>query len=80
MAYKFAYTRYEYGPKRPIFGLNKLPRGSRILDVGCGIGGSSRILAEEYGFDVVGITISSEQVKRARQLKNLRLKLNLMSS
>ena len=24
-------------------GLDKLPQGSRILDVGCGIGGSSRI-------------------------------------
>ena len=26
--------------------LDKLPQGSRILDVGCGIGGSSRILSE----------------------------------
>ena len=26
-------------------GLDKLPKGSRILDVGCGIGGSSRILS-----------------------------------
>ena len=39
-------------------GLDKLPKGSRILDVGCGIGGSSRILAEYYGFNVTGITIS----------------------
>tara|TARA_B100000214_G_C23886562_1_gene589754 strand:+ start:68 stop:1006 length:939 start_codon:yes stop_codon:yes gene_type:complete len=49
-------------------GLNNLPKGSRILDVGCGIGGSSRILANHYGFNVVGITLSPEQVKRARQL------------
>ncbi len=49
-------------------GLDKLPKGSRILDVGCGIGGSARILANDYGFDVLGITISSAQVHRARQL------------
>ena len=49
-------------------GLDKLPKGSRILDVGCGIGGSSRILAKYYGFNVTGITISPAQVKRAREL------------
>ena len=49
-------------------GLDKLPKGSRILDVGCGIGGSSRILAKYYGFNVTGITISPAQVKRARDL------------
>ena len=48
--------------------LDKLSKGSRILDVGCGIGGSSRILAKHYGFNVTGITISPAQVKRARQL------------
>ncbi len=49
-------------------GLNNLPRGSRILDVGCGIGGSSRILARDYGFDVIGISISEAQIKRSNQL------------
>ena len=49
-------------------GLDKLPKGSRILDVGCGIGGSSRILAKHYGFNVTGITISPAQVKRANEL------------
>ena len=49
-------------------GLDKLPKGSRILDVGCGIGGSSRVLAKDYGFNVIGITISPAQVKRAREL------------
>ncbi len=49
-------------------GLTDLPAGSTLLDVGCGIGGSSRILAREFGFDVTGITISPGQVERARQL------------
>jgi MPBQ/MSBQ methyltransferase len=49
-------------------GLDKLPRGTTLLDVGCGIGGSSRILGQDYGFSVTGITISPQQVKRAQQL------------
>ncbi|MBI4783680.1 MAG: methyltransferase domain-containing protein [Oscillatoriophycideae cyanobacterium NC_groundwater_1537_Pr4_S-0.65um_50_18] len=49
-------------------GLDKLPPGTTVLDVGCGIGGSSRILARDYGFAVTGITISPQQVERARQL------------
>jgi MPBQ/MSBQ methyltransferase len=49
-------------------GLNKLPRDTTVLDVGCGIGGSSRILAKDYGFDVTGVTISPQQVKRAQEL------------
>ena len=57
-------------------GLDKLPKGSRILDVGCGIGGSSRILAKYYGFNVTGITISTAQVKRARELTPIGLNCN----
>ena len=57
-------------------GLDKLPKGSRILDVGCGIGGSSRILAKYYGFNVIGITISPAQVKRARELTPTGLNCN----
>ena len=49
-------------------GLDKLPAGTTVLDVGCGIGGSSRILAKDYGFDVTGVTISPQQVKRAQEL------------
>ena len=56
--------------------LDKLPKGSRILDVGCGIGGSSRILAKYYGFNVTGITISPAQVKRARELTPSGLNFN----
>ncbi|WP_088893048.1 methyltransferase domain-containing protein [Leptolyngbya ohadii] len=49
-------------------GLDKLPHGMTVLDVGCGIGGSARILAKDYSFDVTGITISPQQVKRAQEL------------
>jgi MPBQ/MSBQ methyltransferase len=49
-------------------GLDKLPPGTTVLDVGCGIGGSSRILARDYGFAVTGVTISPQQVKRAQEL------------
>jgi MPBQ/MSBQ methyltransferase len=49
-------------------GLDKLAPNTTVLDVGCGIGGSSRILAKEYGFAVTGITISPGQVNRAQAL------------
>ena len=49
-------------------GLEQLPVGTTVLDVGCGIGGSSRILGREYGLAVTGVTISPQQVKRAQEL------------
>ncbi|MBE9229836.1 methyltransferase domain-containing protein [Phormidium sp. LEGE 05292] len=49
-------------------GLDKLPPETTVLDVGCGIGGSSRILARDYGFAVTGVTISPQQVRRAQEL------------
>ena len=49
-------------------GLDTLPAGSRVLDVGCGMGGSARILSRDYGFEVVGISISPSQVARASAL------------
>jgi MPBQ/MSBQ methyltransferase len=49
-------------------GLDRLPPGTTVLDVGCGIGGSCRILARDYGFVVTGITISPQQVQRAQEL------------
>jgi MPBQ/MSBQ methyltransferase len=49
-------------------GLDQLPPGSTVLDVGCGIGGSARILARDYGLNVLGISISPGQIKRAEAL------------
>ena len=63
-------------------GLDKLPKGSRVIDVGCGIGGSSRILARDYGFDVLGITISPAQALRANQLtpQNISCRFEVMDA
>lgn len=45
----------------------QLQPGMRVLDVGCGWGGLAAYAAMQYGADVVGITVSQEQVKLARQ-------------
>lgn len=52
--------------------INNLPitSGSKILDVGCGMGGSSLFLAENYDTHVTGITLSQKQVQMAEQLAN----------
>lgn len=54
-------------------GLDQCAPGTTLLDVGCGIGGSSRVLARDYGFDVTAVTISPQQVERATQLTPERL-------
>src|SRR5258708_34341442 len=44
-----------------------LKQGYKILDVGCGFGGSSIHLAKNYDADATGITISPIQVEMARK-------------
>lgn len=43
-----------------------LEPGMRVLDIGCGWGGMALTLAEEYGVEVVGVTLSREQHAFAR--------------
>ncbi|MBW1981328.1 MAG: cyclopropane fatty acyl phospholipid synthase [Deltaproteobacteria bacterium] len=45
----------------------KLQPGMRLLDIGCGWGGTAKFAAENYGVEVVGITVSEEQVRYARE-------------
>jgi len=45
----------------------KIKKGSKILDVGCGLGASSIYLAKHYQAEVTGITISPVQVEMARR-------------
>jgi cyclopropane-fatty-acyl-phospholipid synthase len=44
-----------------------LHSGSRILDIGCGWGSFARYAAEQYGAEVVGITVSRDQANFARE-------------
>lgn len=46
----------------------QLKPGMRVLDIGCGWGGTAQYLAERYGCEVVGVTISQEQVEYGREL------------
>lgn len=45
-----------------------LQRGQRVLDVGCGWGSFPRFAAENYGAEVVGITLSREQAELANKM------------
>lgn len=41
--------------------------GMRVLDIGCGWGGTARFAAENYRVEVVGITVSQNQVELAEK-------------
>lgn len=44
-----------------------LEPGQRVLDIGCGWGGMALYLHQKCGVDVLGITLSEEQLKVARE-------------
>lgn len=45
----------------------ELTPGERVLDAGCGVGGTSMWLVETYGASVVGVNLVEEHVERARR-------------
>jgi len=45
-----------------------LKPGMRVLDIGCGWGAFGKYAAEKYGVEVVGITVSKEQVILGQEL------------
>ena len=44
-----------------------LSPGMKVLDIGCGWGSFAKYAAETYGAEVLGITVSQEQVKLTRE-------------
>ncbi|REJ72638.1 MAG: methyltransferase domain-containing protein [Planctomycetota bacterium] len=47
-----------------------IAEGSKVCDVGCGYGGTSRFLTREYGAHVTGVTVSQAQLEFARAQTN----------
>lgn len=56
----------------------RLQPGQRVLDIGCGWGSFAGFAAERYGVEVVGITVSEEQLALAKKLcRDLPVELRL---
>src|SRR5262249_22049240 len=53
---------------RQLAELATLASGQRLLDVGSGIGGPARYLAESYGCEVVGVDLTAEYCRLAEEL------------
>lgn len=50
---------------RSLARLGQLSSGMRVLDVGCGTGGASRLLADEYGVEAIGVDITAAFIEVA---------------
>lgn len=56
----------------------QLKPGMRVLDIGCGWGSFAKYAAENYGVEVVGISVSKEQIALGQSFcKNLPVELRL---
>jgi methionine biosynthesis protein MetW len=64
--------RYQFRPTEPYeVGsrlMRLLPRGQRVLDVGCGVGQLMHYLRDEHGCDVVGIEPDPDRAEHGRGL------------
>jgi SAM-dependent methyltransferase len=56
---------------KELIGLSKFTPDMHILDVGCGVGGSTRRLSHETGCSVTGIDLSDEYIDAAERLTQL---------
>jgi ubiquinone/menaquinone biosynthesis C-methylase UbiE len=54
-----------------IANLAQIQPNHNILDVGCGLGGSARYIANEYGCSVTGVDLTDEYVDVAKKLTEL---------
>ena len=58
--------RYMAGGAEAFYGRLRPPRGSRLLDVGCGAG-QLTLIASRHGADAIGVDIAENLVERARE-------------
>lgn len=56
-----------YDMAKELIGQLNLPESSRVLDVGCGLGGSAFVMAREFGLIVDGIDLSKNMLAIAIQ-------------
>ncbi len=45
----------------------ELGQGARVLDVGCGLGGSAFLMADKFGFKVDGIDLPTNMIAMAKE-------------
>jgi phosphoethanolamine N-methyltransferase len=48
-----------------IFKENRIPKGAKVLDVGCGIGGPAKFLYDTFNADVLGVDLASNCIRIA---------------